>query len=140
MRRPIPFGERDAMDDRPTEATIHLGAIRSNYAELARRAAGCEVIAVVKADAYGHGAAPVARALVATGAPRFAVATVAEGCALRAAGLRAPILVLAGVHGAAREAVEAELTPVVHHRGQVEELRKAAKRPRGRPELLWSSA
>ncbi len=115
------------MDDRPTEATIHLGAIRSNYAEVARRAAGREVIAVVKADAYGHGAAPVARALVAAGAPRLAVATVAEGCALRAAGLRTPILVLSGVHGGAREAVDAGLTPVVHHRGQVEALRKAAQ-------------
>ena len=117
------------MDDRPTLATIHLGAIRANYAEAARCAAGLEVIAVVKADAYGHGAAPVARALAAAGCPRLAVATVAEGCALRAAGLRAPILVLGGVHDAAEDAVEARLTPVVHHPGNLEALRKAA--PRG---------
>jgi alanine racemase len=93
------------LDDRPTAATIHLGAIRANHAELARRAAGRELIAVVKADAYGHGAAPVA---------------------LRAAGIRAELLVLGGVHDAAPAALEAGLTPVVHHLGDVERLRKAA--------------
>ena len=114
------------MDDRPSEATIHLGAIRANYAEACRRAAGRAVIAVVKADAYGHGAGPVARALVDAGCPRLAVATVDEGLALRAAGVAAPILVLGGVAEGATAAVRAGLTPVVHHRGHVERLRKLA--------------
>jgi alanine racemase len=68
----------------------------------------------------------VARALVAAGCSRLAVATVGEGCALRAAGVAAPILVLGGVHDAAELAIEAGLTPVVHQRGDVERLRKAA--------------
>jgi alanine racemase len=118
------------LDDRPTVATIHLGAIRANYAELARLAAGREVIAVVKSDAYGHGAAPVARTLLAAGCSRLAVATVGEGRALRAAGIGAPILVLGGVHEAAEDAIEAGLTPVVHHLGDVERL---AKSRRGAP-------
>src|SRR5262245_42124083 len=105
------------VDDRPTAATIELGAIRANYAELARRAAGRELIAVVKADGYGHGAVPVAQALAASGCRRFAVATVAEGVALRAAGVRAELLVLGGVHDAAEAAIEARLTPVVHQQG-----------------------
>src|SRR5262245_49794680 len=127
-RRPIRSGRGGSrVDDRPTAATIHLGAVRANYAELARRAAGREVIGVVKADAYGHGAAPVARSLIAAGCPRLAVATVAEGCALRAAGIGASILVLGGVHEAAEAALEAGLTPVVHHRGQADALRKAGQ-------------
>ena len=111
------------MDDRPTEAVIRLGAIRANLAEARERSGGREVIAVVKAEAYGHGAVPVARALVAAGCRRLAVATVAEGCALRAAGLAAPILVLGGAQDAPALAREARLTPVVHHLGHVERLR-----------------
>lgn len=114
------------MEDRPTEATIHLGAIRANYAEAFRRAAGRGVIAVVKADAYGHGAGPVARTLVDAGCPRLAVATLDEGLALRGAGIAVPILVLGGVGDGAPVAVRARLTPVVHHRGHVERLRKHA--------------
>ena len=114
------------MDDRPTEATVHLGAIRANYAEACRRAGTRSVIAVVKADAYGHGAGPVARALVDAGCPRLAVATVAEGLELRSAGIAVPILVLGGVGDGAPYALRARLTPVVHHRGHVERLRKLA--------------
>jgi len=114
------------MADRPTEATIHLGAIRANYAEACRRAGGKSVIAVVKADAYGHGAGPVARTLVDAGCPRLAVATVDEGLELRSAGVAVPILVLGGAGEGAPAAVRARLTPVVHHRGHVERLRKLA--------------
>src|SRR5262249_32891022 len=124
--RPIPSPQGDAVADRPTEATIHLGAIRANYAEACRRAAGKGVIAVVKADAYGHGAGPVARALVDAGCPRPAVATVDEGLELRSAGVAVPILVLGGAAEGAPAAVRARLTPVVHHRGHVERLRKLA--------------
>jgi alanine racemase len=113
------------VDDRPTTATVHLGAIRANYAELARRAGARELIAVVKADAYGHGAAPVAAALSASGCRRFAVATVAEGVALRGAGIGGELIVLGGVHDAADAAIEAALTPVVHQPVDVERLRKA---------------
>jgi alanine racemase len=111
------------MGDRPTEAVVRLGAIQANFAEARERAGGREPIAVVKAEAYGHGAVPVARALAAAGCRRFAVATVEEGCALREAGVAAPILVLGGAHGEAELAREARLAPVVHHAGQLAALR-----------------
>jgi len=113
---------------RPTVASIDLGAVRANFGEAQRRAEGRELIAVVKADAYGHGAVPVARALADAGCRRFAVATVAEGAELRAAGLRLPTLVLGGVHDdpEAEAALAHGLTPVVHHAGHVERLARAA--------------
>lgn len=77
----------------PTWAEVDLDAIAHNVQTL-RRAAGVPVMAVVKADAYGHGAVPVARAALAAGAEWLAVARVEEGLALRAAGIRAPVLVL----------------------------------------------
>jgi alanine racemase len=98
-------------------ATIRLAAIRANFAAAAELADGLEVIAVIKADAYGHGAVPVARALVEAGCRRVAVVTVAEAAELRDAGVRIPILILGGVHDAAEadEVIARELTPVVHH-------------------------
>ena len=115
---------------RPAFASIHLDALRHNLAEVSRRADGRAVIAVVKADAYGHGAVPVARTLVEAGCPRLAVLEVAEGAELREAGLDVPVLVLGGVHdsGEAREAVRLGLTPVVHHAGHVALLSEAARK------------
>lgn len=120
---------------RPTRAVIDLDALRANYAEAARRAAGCDVIAVVKADAYGHGAVPVAQALCAAGCPRLAVVTVAEAAELRDAGIGAPIHVLGGVHDAdeADAAVAFALTPVVHHAAHVEWLSAVARSRDARP-------
>ncbi len=80
-------------------ARIDLGAIRHNAGVLARAAAGAELLAVVKADGYGHGAAPVARAALEGGARRLGVATAAEAEALRAAGLDAPVLVMGPLIG-----------------------------------------
>ncbi|BBL78227.1 alanine racemase [Rubrobacter xylanophilus] len=74
-------------------AEVDLGAIRHNVRLLRRRSRAPRLMAVVKADAYGHGAVPVARAALAGGADGLAVATVAEGSELRRAGIRAPILV-----------------------------------------------
>lgn len=119
------------------EATIHLGAVRHNFAETRRRAAGRAVISVVKADAYGHGAAQVARALVDAGCPQLAVLSVDEAAALRDAGLRVPILVMAGVRDTAEAeaAVALDLTPVVHHAGQRDLLVQASQKAgrAGRP-------
>jgi len=78
---------------RPTVARVDLGAIVSNFRRI-REGSGRRVLAVVKADAYGHGAAPVARALEAAGADFFCVAIAEEGIELRRAGIRAPILML----------------------------------------------
>ncbi|MDE0669222.1 MAG: alanine racemase [bacterium] len=79
---------------RPTSAVVDLGALAANAAELARRAAPAELCAVVKADAYGHGAVAAGRAALAGGAARLAVALVEEGVELREAGVTAPILLL----------------------------------------------
>jgi alanine racemase len=80
---------------RPTLASIDLGAIARNYRFLRDRVgAGRAVIPVLKADAYGHGAGPVARRLEREGASRFAVAVAEEGVALRRAGVTGEILLL----------------------------------------------
>jgi hypothetical protein len=70
-------------------------AVQANARSLRRSLAhGCNLMAVVKADGYGHGAVPVARAAAAGGASSFGVATLQEGVELRQAGLRQPVLVL----------------------------------------------
>jgi alanine racemase len=74
-------------------ARVDLAALVHNARVLAARAAPSRLLAVVKANAYGHGAAACARALEAEGVEAFAVATTAEGVALRAAGLTGRILV-----------------------------------------------
>ena len=81
---------------RPTFARVDLDAVRDNYAAVARHVAGPKaplVIAVVKANAYGHGAVPVARALEQAGAAMLACADIEEAVTLRDGGIRAPILV-----------------------------------------------
>lgn len=97
-------------------AEIDLGAIRHNVQEI-RRVVGSEVFlaAVVKADAYGHGAAAIARVALEAGAVRLAVAQPAEGLSLRRAGLSAPILILGPTPPwQARLVVEHNLTPTVN--------------------------
>ncbi len=107
---------RDGAEERPVWAWIDLEALRHN----ARRAIDCAdgraVIAVVKADGYGHGAADVARGLLAEGVSRLAVVSVGEGAALRRAGIVAPILLMGGVEDreTAERALKWGLTPVVH--------------------------
>jgi alanine racemase len=118
----------DVKSGRPTFACIDESALAHNYAEAKRLAGARGVIAVVKADAYGHGAVPVARRLAASGCKQFAVATVEEAAQLRGAGIAQAILVLGGAHdpGEADEAVALGLTPVVQHAGHIALLRKAA--------------
>ena len=76
-----------------TWAEIDLGAVRDNVRALKRRARGAYLMAVVKADAYGHGSVPVSLAALEAGADFLAVVTVEEGAELRRAGVTAPILV-----------------------------------------------
>ncbi len=84
---------RIADPDRPTWVRIDLDAIRDNVRAL-RAIAGVPLMAVLKADAYGHGAVRAARAALAGGATTLAVATLGEARTLREAGIGAPILVL----------------------------------------------
>lgn len=83
------------MDELLTWAEIDLSAIAFNVGQFRRHVAPeVEVIAVVKANAYGHGAAPVAQTALAAGATRLAVNRLSEGVALRQAGIEAPVLIL----------------------------------------------
>jgi len=109
-------------------AEVDLDAVVSNAALLARISAPSLLCAVVKADAYGHGAAPVARAALFGGASCLAVALVEEGVSLREAGIEAPILLLSEAPtGAMREVVERGLTPTVYSLESVREVRDAVR-------------
>jgi alanine racemase len=95
---------------------ISLGQIASNF-EAVRATVGpdVEVMPVVKADAYRHGAAEVSRKLVASGARWLAVSNVEEGAALRDAGITARVLVMADfLPDERRGLIEYNLTPVIH--------------------------
>jgi len=99
--------------DGPT-VTIDLAALRHNLAVLrARLRPGVRLLAAVKADAYGHGVAAVAPALERAGADAFGVATPSEAFALRAAGVRAPILLFGPVVRDVAALVEADVALTV---------------------------
>jgi len=112
----------DRESPRGVTVTVDLDAIRANLVAARRLSNGGKVFAVVKADAYGHGAIPVATALSRCDMPAesradgFAVVTTAEALALRAARIDRPILVLQGPLDAADATLSAEagLWPVIH--------------------------
>jgi len=112
---------------RSTVVDVDLDAIAQNFASLRARAAN-DVIAVVKADAYGHGAEAVSHVLVEAGAAMLAVVTVEEALVLRAAGIRAPILVFLGAtdRAEAEAAVAADLALVVWEVAPAKELAEIA--------------
>ncbi len=98
---------------RPTWVEVDLDAIRQNVRQL--KPATAELMAVVKANGYGHGAEQVARTALEAGATWIGVALVEEGLQLRAAGIVAPILVLSEFPpGSERTALEATLTPALY--------------------------
>jgi alanine racemase len=111
-------------------ALIDLAALRANARVVARYAAGREWIAVVKADAYGHGVVPVASELLAAGAGRLAIATADEATELRAAGLAAPLLVLGGPRDSreAEEILASRASAVLHHEDGAAWMAAAARR------------
>lgn len=115
----------------PHRAWIEIDhtAIRANL-DLIRRVAGAaQVIGVVKANAYGHGAVAVARTLVAAGVEHLAVATVDEASELRAAGVEVPLLVLWGVGPDEASIVTRQsLEPIISDERAVEPLEAAAAR------------
>lgn len=111
---------------RPVWAEIDLDAVRTNVRTLAGVASPAALMAVVKADGYGHGAVPVARAALDAGAQWLGVALVEEGAELRAAGIDAPVLVLSEPPPPAAPAVVAlGLTPVAYTRPGIDALAKA---------------
>ncbi|RZL67623.1 MAG: alanine racemase [Variovorax sp.] len=125
---------------RPSRARIDLKALRHNY-ELARTLHGARVLAVLKADAYGHGATRCAQAL-AGHADGFAVAFLDEAMALRAAGVEGPILVLEGLFHAdeLREARAHALWTVVHQESQLRMIEDEAVPSGAQPMQVWLKA
>ncbi|KPY14018.1 Alanine racemase [Pseudomonas savastanoi pv. phaseolicola] len=119
---------------RPARALIDLQALRHNY-QLAREHRGGKALAVIKADAYGHGAVRVAQALEAQ-ADGFAVACIEEALELRAAGIRAPVLLLEGFFEADELAliVEHNFWTVVHSTWQLEAIEQAQL---AKPLTVW---
>ena len=151
---------------RPTRAEINLGALRHNLRVVERVLATSSadalrsdvagkpstlrsdsdgkpsqkppaVWAVLKADAYGHGAPATARTFERAGIAGFAVALLEEGIELREAGIRAPILVMGGYYGPDHRGLEAamehELTPVVYHAAQIDRLAGIVRQMGGGP-------
>ena len=119
---------------RPAQALIDLAALRHNY-QLARQCSGGKALAVVKADAYGHGAVLCAQALQAE-ADGFAVACIEEALELRAAGITQPILLLEGFFEASELALidQHQLWCVVHSLWQLDAIEQARL---SRPLRVW---
>jgi alanine racemase len=112
----------------PTVAEIDLGALGANYRAIRAAGNGAELMAVVKADAYGHGAVEVARALRAEGCAHFGVARVSEARELREAGVRERVYLLGGFLAAeADEIVALDLTPFVYDVALIAPLARAAQ-------------
>src|SRR5687767_11157057 len=123
---PSVTSRRPGPDYRPVWAEVDLDAIRHNTALLADRAGPARLMAVVKADGYGHGAVAVALAALESGATWLGVALVEEGVELREAGIDAPILLLSEPPPRAAQAVvDWRLTPVVYSRRAIDALAKA---------------
>jgi alanine racemase len=90
--------ETGGLPIRPTRAIVDLDAIETNVRALRSvLRSGCELLAVVKADGYGHGAPWIARVALDAGATALGVATVDEGVSLRQAGITAPILLIGAI-------------------------------------------
>jgi alanine racemase len=99
---------------RPAWVEIDLDALANNLRVLRRRVGGAAILAVVKADAYGHGASAVARTLERQGVDWLGVALVEEGVKLRRAGVGLPILVLGTIQiGEIKDVRDHRLTPAV---------------------------
>ena len=104
-----------------SELVIDLAAVRANWQRLGEHAVGAQVAAMVKADAYGLGAIPVAQALADEGCTEFFVAEVSEGIELREALPEVDIFVLAGAHpGTTEQLIAHDLTPVLISTEQIE--------------------
>ncbi|MGH9957951.1 MAG: alanine racemase, partial [Pyrinomonadaceae bacterium] len=122
-------GKLDTTGCRPTWAEIDLDALAQNFHVIKNRVGqSVKVMAIVKADAYGHGAVECARRLVQEGADWFGVELPEEGIELRAAGITQPILCLGGFwNGQAGVCIQEKLVPVVFRLDLIEALDLAAR-------------
>ncbi|HSK64518.1 MAG TPA: alanine racemase [Pyrinomonadaceae bacterium] len=122
------FQEPNHDVSRPTWAEIDLNQLAANFKRIKQRvAATARIMAVVKANAYGHGAVECARRLAAEGADWFGVALPEEAIQLRNSGITQPILCLAGFWpGQAAACIQHKLTPVIYRLDMLEALNQAA--------------
>jgi alanine racemase len=112
---------------RPTRAEVSLDALLANYSALRDRIGPRPVIGVVKANAYGHGAVPIARCLQSAGIDHLAVALLEEAAELRDSGINTPILVMGALEPAQMEAVvRLEVTPALFREDQLEAFERCA--------------
>lgn len=120
--------QQNTLARRPTWAEIDLDNLASNFNRIKQRVSpAARVMAVVKANAYGHGAVECARRLANEGADWFGVALPEEGIELRASGVSQPVLCLGGFwQGQAGICIQHGLTPVVYRLDRIESLNQAA--------------
>lgn len=122
---------RRALDHllRPTRAEVSADALAYNVRALRRLAGSAGILAVLKANAYGHGAVQVARVLEAEGVEMIGVALIEEGLELRNAGVKTPILVMGGSYEGGYELMVAHaLTPTLFRHEHLQRLEAAAQR------------
>lgn len=117
----------DLLERRPARAEVHLDALEANLAAIRGRTGGLPILGVVKANAYGHGAVPVARVLAAAGIDQLAVALLEEAVELREAGVATPLLVMGALEPAQMDRVVREgVTPALFREDQLSALDEAA--------------
>ena len=117
---------------RPTVGEVDLGALEYNYRQIRKRIPeDVKLLAVVKADAYGHGAIPVSLRLEKLGVEYLGVAIPEEGVELRKGGVKTPILVLGGIFGEEVDQIfRFRLTPVIFGKDSLKILSREAERRR----------
>jgi alanine racemase len=125
MNMPLPSG-------RPTIAEVDLGALEFNYRQIKKRIPeDVKLLAVVKANAYGHGAIPVSLRLEKLGVDYLGVAIPEEGVELRKGRVKTPILVLGGIFGEEVDQIfRFRLTPVIFGKESLKILSREAERRR----------
>ena len=115
---------------RPTWIEIDLNQIKRNFISLRKLLKKkVRIIAVVKADTYGHGAIPVAKYLEKIGADVLAVAILEEALELRSAGIKLPMLILNGFRpGQEKEIIREKLTPAIFRKDMIKTLGQSSER------------
>jgi len=123
----------DLSEQRPTRAEVSLDAVDANLAAVRARVGNLPILGVVKANGYGHGAVPVARALAGAGIDSLAVALLEEAKELRRGGITIPLLMMGALEPGQMDAVIREgVTPALFREDQIAALDLSASR-NGRP-------
>ena len=123
----------DLPEQRPTRAEVSLDAVDANLAAVRARVGNLPILGVVKANGYGHGAVPVARALAGAGIDSLAVALLEEAKELRRGGITVPLLMMGALEPGQMDAVIREgVTPALFREDQITALDLSASRS-GRP-------